>query len=166
MNPDDDARKEKDDDNNIIPKKIVFDFLDGGTNYIYEDFKIGLLDIDDNESATVTIHYRDGNGNVQIEEKSLDLNNNIPIGEADPNGIISTNLGNSDQGYSFSDTATRLSTAKGNNSLWEFGFDFSQELDDLISLEKVEVGYTGSGAVAYLDYDRNCQRYLWSEKST
>ncbi len=110
---------------------ITFDFLSADIDYIYEDLNIGLHDIDGAESAKITVFYTDDEGNQQQSSESL----------------WST-------GHNTNDNITLLSNNIGDNSLWNFNFDVESNLKGLLSLDKVEVEYSGSGAVAYVEYDR------------
>ncbi|MDJ0554748.1 MAG: PEP-CTERM sorting domain-containing protein [Microcoleaceae cyanobacterium MO_207.B10] len=115
--------------------KITFDFLEANENYIYENLKLGLLDIDNSEKSWVTVYYLDGEGQEQSQQLKLEIESEIP---------------------SYVDTGVSLlSREEGDNSLWEFNFDFlNQELDSLMSISKIEVEYKASGGIAYVDYDR------------
>ncbi|MGB3192844.1 MAG: PEP-CTERM sorting domain-containing protein [Limnoraphis sp.] len=110
---------------------ITFDFLSSDIDYIYEDLNIGLHDIDGPESAEITVYYTDNEGNQQQANESLKSANH----ETNP-------------------YITLLSKNEGDNSLWNFHFDVENSLKGLLSLDKIEVKYSGSGAVAYLEYDR------------
>ncbi|MDY6899259.1 MAG: PEP-CTERM sorting domain-containing protein [Cyanobacteriota bacterium] len=116
---------------------ITFDFLSADVDYIYEDLNIGLLDIDGPESAEITVYYKDRKGERRQVTESL-----------------------WSEGYRDNDNITLLSNNIGDNSLWNFNFDIDRVVDGTNlerrdwSLDKVEVKYTGSGAVAYLDYNR------------
>lgn len=110
---------------------ITFDFLSADIDWIYEDLNIGLHDIDGPESATINVFYTDNEGNQQQATESLKSANH----DTNPN-------------------ITLLSKNEGDNSLWNFHFDVEDSLKGLLSLDKIEIDYSGSGAVAYLEYDR------------
>ncbi|MGB3508554.1 MAG: PEP-CTERM sorting domain-containing protein [Microcoleaceae cyanobacterium] len=111
--------------------KITFDFLEADKQYIYENLKVGLVDIDGPESAMITVFYTDEEGNHQQSNKTL-----------------------KSQGHNTNPDITLLSNNEGENSMWEFMFDVEEEMKGLMSLDRLEIGYSGSGGVAYLEYDK------------
>jgi hypothetical protein len=122
--------------------KITFNFLEANENYIYENLKIGLLDIDNSEKSWVTVYYLDGEGQERSQKLTLEMEKE--------------QLSYADAGVSLiSNPETTILTGHNDNSLWEFNFDFlNQELDSLMSISRIDVEYKASGGVAYVDYDR------------
>ena len=129
-NPDDDADG----------GKITFDFLGANLKdgYIYEDLKIGLVDIDNSERSSVTVYYLDEND----QEHSQTLTLKMKSEQVDYKDFGVTEI---------SKGITPDSNGHRNNSLWEFDFTFlNQELDSLKSISKVEVDYKASGGCCLL----------------
>ncbi|MEL7039547.1 MAG: PEP-CTERM sorting domain-containing protein [Cyanobacteria bacterium J06592_8] len=139
LNPDDDASG----------GTITFDFLRADDLYIYEDLNIGLLDIDGPESAKITVFYTDEEGNQQ--QASELLNASDPDASSNVTLLSSRELWDEIDEYNENNPNNKK---HHNNSLWNFNFDVDSNLKGLVSLDKVEVKYSGSGAVAYLDYNR------------